>query len=163
VPDHPAAPEGGRTYPEWRRGAYVIRTDPARIDVGAVHAYLTRSYWATGIPLEIVRRSLQHSVNFAILHGDQLAGFGRVITDRATFGYLGDVFVLEPHRGQGLSKWLMECVVAHPELQGFRRWVLLTRDAHGLYRQYGFRDLAHPDRYLERWSPDVYGPRDASR
>jgi len=106
--------------------------DPARLPVEAIHAYLTESYWAHGIPLEIVRRSLQYSVNFCLFHGDQLAGFGRVVTDRATFGYLGDVFVLEPHRGQGLSKWLMECVLAHPELQGFRRWVLVTRDAHGL-------------------------------
>jgi GNAT superfamily N-acetyltransferase len=156
VPDRPAAPEGGPAFPEWRRGEYAIRTDPAGLDVEAVHAYLTRSYWAAGIPLETVRRSLQHSVNFAILRADELVGFGRVITDRATFGYVGDVFVLEAHRGKGLSKWLMECMLAHPELQGFRRWVLLTRDAHGLYRQYGFRDLAHPDRYLERWAPDVY-------
>ena len=159
MPDRPAAPEGDRAFPEWRRGDYVVRTDPARLDVDAVHAYLTRSYWAAGIPLEIVRRSLENSINFAIVHEDELAGFGRVITDRATFGYLGDVFVLEAHRGKGLSKWLMECILAHPELQGFRRWVLLTRDAHGLYRQYGFQDLAHPDRYLERWAPDLYhGP-----
>jgi len=143
-------------HPEWRRGEYTISADPARLPVEAIHAYLTESYWAQGIPLEIVRRSLQYSVNFCVFHGDQLAGFGRVITDRATFGYLGDVFVLEPYRGQGLSKWLMECVLAHPELQGFRRWVLVTRDAHGLYRQFGFGPLAKPDRYLERVIPDIY-------
>ena len=143
-------------FPEWRRGEYTISADPARLDVEAIHGYLTRSYWAENIPIEIVRRSLQYSVNFCIFHGDTLAGFGRVVTDRATFGYLGDVFVLEPHRGKGLSKWLMECVLAHPELQGFRRWVLLTRDAHGLYRQFGFQGLAKPDRYMERWEPGIY-------
>ena len=86
-------------------------------------------------------------------------GFGRVITDRATFGYLGDVFVLEAHRGRGLSKWLMECIAQHPELQGFRRWVLLTRDAHGLYRQFGYETPSRPERYMERWSPDVYSEK----
>jgi GNAT superfamily N-acetyltransferase len=83
-------------------------------------------------------------------------GFARVITDYATFGYLGDVFVLESHRGRGLSKWVMELIVAHPDLQGFRRWVLLTRDAHGLYRQFGFTAIAAPDRYMERWTPEAY-------
>jgi GNAT superfamily N-acetyltransferase len=141
---------------EWRRGEYAIVEDPARLDVEAIHGYLTRSYWAEGIPLEIVRRSLEHSINFSILHGTTLAGFGRVVTDRATFGYVGDVFVLEGHRGNGLSKWLMECMLAHPELQGLRRWVLLTRDAHGLYRRYGFEPLARPERYMERHAPDVY-------
>jgi GNAT superfamily N-acetyltransferase len=143
-------------FPEWRRDEYAISCDPARLDVPAIHAYLTRSYWAHGIPIEIVRRSLEHSVNFCILHGADLAGFGRVITDRATFGYVGDVFVLEGHRGRGLSKWLMECVLAHPDLQGFRRWVLITRDAHGLYQPFGFHALARPDRYLERHAPDLY-------
>jgi len=143
-------------FPEWRRGEYTISADPARLDVEAIHGYLTRSYWAENIPIEIVRRSLQYSVTFGIFRGDTLAGFGRVVTDRATFGYLGDVFVLERHRGKGLSKWLMECVLAHPELQGFRRWVLLTRDAHGLYRQFGFQGLAKPDRYMERWEPGIY-------
>jgi GNAT superfamily N-acetyltransferase len=141
---------------EWSRDGYTIAEDPARLDVGAIHAYLTRSYWAQAIPLEIVRRSLQYSVNFCIFHGGELAGFGRVITDRATFGYVGDVFVLEPHRGKGLSKFLMECMLAHPELQGFRRWVLITRDAHGLYQKFGFDALAKPDRYMERHTPDVY-------
>jgi len=147
------------SFPEWRRDSYVITTDPARIDAAAIHAYLVGSYWAEGIPLETVKRSLAHSINFAILAGDALAGFGRVITDRATFGYLGDVFVLEAHRGRGLSKWLMRCIDEHPELQGFRRWVLLTRDAHGLYRQFGYQPPAKPDRYMERHSPDVYKPK----
>ena len=141
---------------EWHRGGYTITDDPSRLDVQAIHGYLTHSYRAHGIPLEIVRRSLEHSLNFGILQGAELVGFGRVISDRATFGYLGDVFVLEPHRGRGLSKWLMEVILAHPDLQGLRRWVLLTRDAHGLYRQFGFTPPANPDRYLERWTPGIY-------
>ena len=141
---------------EWRRGEYTITTDPARVDLAVVHGFLTTCYWAKGIPLELVRRSIEHSLAFSVYDGDRQVGFARVITDYATFAYLGDVFVLESHRGRGLSKWLMEVVVAHPQLQGFRRWVLLTRDAHGLYRQFGFAAVAAPDRYMERWTPDIY-------
>ena len=141
---------------EWRRGEYLITTDPARVDLAVVHGYLSASYWAKDIPLETVRRSIEHSLNFSIYHGERQVGFARVITDFATFGYLGDVFVLESHRGRGLSKWLMELVVAHPDLQGFRRWVLLTRDAHGLYQQFGFKAIAAPERYMERWTPEAY-------
>src|SRR5215831_2061417 len=144
---------------EWRRGEYVITTDPARVDLAVVHGFLTSCYWAKGIPLETVRRSIAHSLNFSLHHGERQVGFARVITDYATFGYLGDVFVLESHRGRGLSKWLMQCIDEHPELQGFRRWVLLTRDAHGLYRQFGYHTPAKPDRYMERHSPDVYKPK----
>jgi GNAT superfamily N-acetyltransferase len=141
---------------EWRRGEYTITTDPARVDLAVVHGFLTTCYWAKGIPLELVRRSIEHSLAFSVYDGDRQVGFARVITDYATFAYLGDVFVLESHRGRGLSKWLMEVVVAHPQLQGFRRWVLLTRDAHGLYRQFGFAAVAAPERYMERWTPDLY-------
>jgi GNAT superfamily N-acetyltransferase len=141
---------------EWRRGEYLITTDPARVDVVVVHGFLAASYWAKDIPLEIFRRSIEHSLNFSVYHGETQVGFARVITDYATFGYLGDVFVLETHRGRGLSKWLMERVVAHPDLQGFRRWVLLTRDAHGLYQQFGFKAIAAPERYMERRVPEVY-------
>jgi GNAT superfamily N-acetyltransferase len=133
-----------------------ITTDPAVLDVELIHAYLTRSYWAAGIPLETVRRSIAHSVNFGLFDGDAQVGFARVVTDRATFAYLADVFVLEPYRGRGLSKWLMEAVIAHPELQGLRRWVLATRDAHGLYARYGFTPLAAPDRFMERHDREVY-------
>jgi GNAT superfamily N-acetyltransferase len=143
---------------EWRRGEYTITTDPARVDLAVVHGFLTTCYWAKGIPLELVRRSIEHSLAFSVYDGDRQVGFARVITDYATFAYLGDVFVLESHRGRGLSKWLMEVVVAHPQLQGFRRWVLLTRDAHGLYRQFGFAAVAAPERYMERWAPDIYQP-----
>lgn len=142
---------------EWHEGEYTLTTDRARVDLGVVHDTLTRSYWATGIPLEVVRRSIEHSLNFSLLRGAELVGFARVITDYATFAYVGDVFVLEPHRGRGLSKWMMREIVAHPELQGLRRWALLTRDAHGLYELAGFTPLAAPERWMERWTPNVYG------
>lgn len=141
---------------EWRRGEYLITTNPERVDVAVVHGFLSTSYWAKDIPLEIFTRSVEHSLNFSVYHGERQVGFARVITDYATFGYLGDVFVLESHRGLGLSKWLMEVVITHPDLQGFRRWVLLTRDAHGLYQQFGFKPIAAPERYMERWVPEVY-------
>ena len=142
---------------EWQRDGYTLTTDPARVDLALVHGYLAQSYWAKGIPLEVVRRSIEHSLNFTLLHGTEQVGFARVITDYATFAYVGDVFVLEPHRGRGLSKWMMRVILEHPELQGFRRWSLLTRDAHGLYAQVGFTPLAAPDRWMERWTPDAYG------
>jgi GNAT superfamily N-acetyltransferase len=144
-------------HQEWHRDGFTISTDPARLDLDVIHGFLSSSYWAPGIPREVVARSIEHSLCFGIHAGSGQVGFARVITDRATFGYLGDVFVLESHRGRGLSKWLMECIHAHPELQDFRRWVLLTRDAHGLYAQHGWKPIASPDRYMERWTPNVYG------
>src|SRR5262249_43854229 len=139
-----------------RRGEYTITTDRARLDLGVVHGYLVRSYWAEGIPRELVRRSIQQSFCFGLYHGQKQIGFARVITDYATFGYLGDVFVLEDYRGRGLGKWLIETVMAHPQLQGFRRWSLLTRDAHLLYQGFGFKSLAHPERWMEKHEPGVY-------
>jgi len=141
---------------EWARGEFTISTDPKRIDLDVVHGFLTTCYWAEGIPRELVQRSIEHSLCFGLIHQGRQIGFARVITDRATFGYLGDVFVLEAFRGQGLARWLMEVVHSHPELQGLRRWVLLTRDAHALYRKAGYTPLAKPDRYMERWAPNVY-------
>jgi GNAT superfamily N-acetyltransferase len=147
---------------EWRRPGFTLTTDRDRVDVAVVHAFLTRSYWAVGVPLEVVRRSIEHSLNFSVWRdadadaASAQVGFARVVTDYATFAYVGDVFVLEPWRGRGLSRWMMECMVAHPELQGFRRWALLTRDAHGLYARLGFTPLDRPDRWMERWAPDVY-------
>lgn len=142
---------------EWRRGEFTISTDPARLDLAAIHGYLTRSYWAAGVPLETVRRSIEHSIPFGLYHGGRQIGFARWITDHATFAYLGDVYVLEDYRGQGLGKWLVEIAVNHPAVQGQRRWVLLTRDAHGLYAQHGFTPLAAAERYMERRWADVYG------
>jgi GNAT superfamily N-acetyltransferase len=141
---------------EWTRGEFTISTDPRRIDLDVVHGFLVTSYWAEGIPRALVERSIEHSLCFGLYHGDRQIGFARVISDRATFGYLGDVFVLDAYRGRGLGRWLMEVVHAHPDLQGFRRWVLLTRDAHALYRQVGYAPLARPERYMEKWEPEAY-------
>jgi GNAT superfamily N-acetyltransferase len=141
---------------ERRQGQYLISTDKSRLDLTLIHSFLTTSYWAAGIPLEVVRRSIEHSLSFGLYKEDRQIGYARIITDYATFAYLGDVFILEPYRGQGLSKWLMEVVVSHPDLQGFRRWILLTRDAHGLYNKVGFTGVATPERYMERFFPDVY-------
>jgi len=141
---------------EWRRGEYLISTDRDRLDIATIHGFLTTSYWAAGVPIEIVKRSIEHSLNFGLFQDDRQVGFARVITDFATFAYLADVFVLESFRGRGLSKWLMQVIIAHPELQGLRRWMLLTRDAHGLYRQVGYTPLANPERAMERLFPDIY-------
>ena len=141
----------------WTRDGYTIDTDPARLDRDALYDWLSRSYWAAGIPRETFDRSLDHALNFGIYAPDgSQAGFARVVTDRATVAYLGDVFVFESHRGRGLSKWLMACIMSHRDLQGLRRWILLTRDAHGLYAQHGFTPLANAARWMERHDPDVY-------
>jgi GNAT superfamily N-acetyltransferase len=118
-----------------------------------VHGFLTTSYWASGISAETVRRSVENSLAFGVFEGDEQVGFARVVTDYATFAYLADVFVLEPHRGRGLGKWMMETVFSQPELQGLRRWVLATWDAHGLYRRYGFTELENPRIFMEKYSP----------
>lgn len=142
---------------EFRRGEYVISTDPARLDLDVIHEFLTNCYWSQGIPREVVAKSVEHSLCFGIYHesGEQV-GFARVISDFATIAYLGDVFVLEAHRGRGLSKWMMECITLHPALQGLRRWILVTRDAHGLYSQFGFTPLKSAGGYMELHRPDVY-------
>jgi GNAT superfamily N-acetyltransferase len=140
----------------WTRGEYTISTERQRLDTKVIHSFLTRSYWAEGIPLTVVERSLEHSLSFGIYHGERQVGLARVITDYTTFAYVADVFILEEYRGRGLSKWLMECVVEHPELQGLRRWILFTRDAHGLYQKVGFTPARTPERLMERLFPDVY-------
>jgi len=139
---------------EWQRGAYTISTDPQRLQVEMIHRYLsTSTYWATGRPLEVVRRALEHSLCFGLYQGDEQVGFARVITDYATFAWVADVFVLEAQRGQGLGRWLTEVMVAHPDLQGFRRWALATKDAQELYRKFGFAELKRPERWMERHDP----------
>lgn len=144
---------------ESRRDGYVISTDPARLDLDVIHRFLAEdSYWAQGIQREVVERSVRESCCFGLFEeaSGALVGFARVITDYATFGYLGDVFVLPAHRGRGLSKWLVSEVLAHPSLQGFRRWMLATRDAHGLYSQHGFTPVAEPAWLMQILRPDVY-------
>jgi GNAT superfamily N-acetyltransferase len=146
-------------HASWRQGEFEISTDPARVDVAAVHSFLAASYWAEGIPLETVERSIRNSLCFAIYRDHEQVGFARVITDRATFAYLADVFVLAPFRGRGLSRWLMQCILAHPELQRLRRWSLVTRDAHRLYKAFGFQALRTPERWMELHDPHVYARR----
>jgi GNAT superfamily N-acetyltransferase len=139
------------------RGEFKVSTDPATFDITAIHAYLTRSYWSPGIPIEIVERAVANSLCFGLFHGTDQIGLARIVTDRATYAYLCDVYVLEEYRGQGLSVWLMECVCAHPDLQGLRRFSLATRDAHELYRKFGFRDLGDPSKHMEIFRPAIYG------
>ena len=135
---------------EWKRGDYTISCDVERLDLGVVHKFLRTSYWAKDVSEEAVRRSIEHSLCFGVYDHESQVGFARVITDRATFAYLADVFILEQHRGHGLGAWLIETIVSHPELSGLRRWILVTRDAHDLYRKYGFRELRSPEWFMER-------------
>jgi GNAT superfamily N-acetyltransferase len=147
------------TIVETMRDEYCVSTDPLRLDTAAVYAYLTRSYWAGGIPEETVKRALRDSLCFGLYHGDAQIGLARIISDYATFAYLCDVYVLKEYRGRGLGKWLMECVMLHPELQQLRRFSLATRDAHDFYRRFGFQPLARPERVMEIRNDDVYGKR----
>jgi GNAT superfamily N-acetyltransferase len=139
------------------KGEFEISTDRSRLEVDAIHDFLTsESYWAKNRSREQTERAIENSLCFGIYRGEKLVGFARVVSDFATFAYVGDVFVIREFRGRGLSKWLMETIIAHPELQGLRRWILATRDAHGLYEQFGFGELAHPERWMERPAPDAY-------
>ncbi len=141
---------------EWQQGDYIISTDNNRLDLRIIHDFISnQSYWAQGRPLETVQRALDHSLNFGLYKSDQQVGFARVVTDYATFGWIADVFVLSEHRGQGLSKWLMEVILSHRDLQGFRRWVLATKDAHSLYARFGFIALHRPERWMERPDPNM--------
>ena len=136
---------------------YEISTDRGRLDVAVIHDFLRSSYWAQGISRAVVERSIQHSLCFGAFLGGQQVGFARVITDFAAFAYLADVFVVPEHRGRGVAKMLLRAIVEHPELQGLRRVLLATRDAHGLYAQFGFQPLAHPEDFMTIHRPDVYG------
>ena len=139
------------------RDEYTITTDKNKMDVNAIHHYLAyESYWSKDIPFEIFKRSFDNSLTFGLIHSGKQVGFARVITDFATFAYLADVYVLEEHRGKGLSKWLMEIIISHPDLQGLRRWVLLTSDAHELYKKFGWKEIKNPEKYMELHNPDVY-------
>jgi GNAT superfamily N-acetyltransferase len=141
---------------EYRRNGVVVSTDRARLDLDVIHGFLTGCYWARGISRELVARSIENALCFGVYEEGKQIGFARVISDYATYAYLGDVFILEGYRGRGLSKWLMECIVQHPQLQGLRRWSLVTGDAHGLYTQFGFTPLAAPERWMEIHKADVY-------
>jgi len=136
---------------------YEITCDKSRFDIGAIHSFLSQSYWSPGIPRPVVERAIANSVCFAVLHDGKQVGFARVITDKATFAYLSDVYVLAEHRGNGLARRLMENIARHQELQGLRRILLATRDAHALYAKFGFKPLAAPDRIMEIHNPNAYG------
>jgi GNAT superfamily N-acetyltransferase len=137
---------------EWTRNGYTISDDPERVDVETVHRYLSEeSYWARGRPLDVVRRSIEGSLPLGLYAPDgALAGFARAVTDRATFAFLADVFVLDGHRGRGLGVWLVETALAHPALRDVSRWTLATDDAHELYRRFGFGPHPRPERWMER-------------
>ncbi len=141
---------------EWLKDGFTISCDPGKLDQAVVAQFLASSYWAKGIPASTVEKSLDNSLCFSLLEGNRQIGFARVISDRATFAYLADVFVLAEYRGKGLAKWMIECILNHSELQGLRRWLLATRDAHELYRKYGFTPLKVPDMFMERLIPNIY-------
>lgn len=141
---------------EWAKENYTISTDKGKIDAIYVHQFLCQSYWAQNIPVDVVRRSIEGSLCFAVFDRQQQIGFARVITDGATFAYLADVFIDELYRGKGLSKWLMEIIINYPSLQGLRRFMLATRDAHGLYSQFGFSALTNAERWMQVHNPEAY-------
>ena len=141
---------------EWNKENYLILTDRTKLDVAAIHAFLTSSYWSEQIPLATVKRALESSLCFGLFDGRAQVGLARVISDYTTFAYLCDVYVLPGHQGRGLGTWLMECVMAHPQLQGLRRFNLATRDAHALYAKFGFQPLAKPEAHMEIHKPAIY-------
>jgi GNAT superfamily N-acetyltransferase len=156
------------THSEWRRDQHVISTDPGLLDLKRIHENLSKLYWCEGIPFETVKRACEGSICFGVYENDsqgsaylvaadlKQVGLARVITDSATFAYLCDVYIEEASRGHGLSKWLMSCIQSHPQLQGLRRFCLATRDAHGLYRQFGFEVTSAPERWMEIVHKDIY-------
>jgi N-acetylglutamate synthase-like GNAT family acetyltransferase len=147
--NNPPLPEG-----------YAISADPALLDHGVIHGFISQSYWAKGMPQPLVERMIENSLCFGVYHYKSQVGFARVISDYTTFAYLADVFILPEHRKKGLSKALVGTILDHPDLQGLRRWMLVTLDAHGLYEQFGFKPVAHPERHMEIHRPAQYEKRD---
>jgi len=142
---------------EWQNGKFTISTDKARLRVAMIREFLSEeSYWAKGRTVEQTQRAIDNSLCFGVYSGERQIGFARVVSDHATFAYVGDVFIVNEFRGQGLSKRLMQTILEHPDLQGLRRWILATRDAHGLYEQFEFSALKFPERWMERTAPDAY-------
>jgi GNAT superfamily N-acetyltransferase len=148
---------------EWSRGGYLVSTDPGRLDIPMTAAFLASTPWARDISEAVVRRSIEGSIAFGLYDGADQVGFARVVTDRATFAWVGDVFVLESHRGLGLGRWLMECVLAHPDLQELRRWMLASTTARGLYARLGFSAIPAPERFMEIADPGVHSRQKARR
>ena len=135
---------------------FSISTDKSKLDISVIHDFLSRSYWSENIPVETVRKSIEGSMCFGVYDNSRQVGFARMVTDNATFAYLADVFIIEEYRGRGLSKWLMEFILSHPELQRLRRILLATRDAHSLYKQFGFTAINNPDRFMHIHNPNIY-------
>jgi N-acetylglutamate synthase-like GNAT family acetyltransferase len=136
---------------EYKQDKFIISDDPSRLDIDVICEFLSRSYWANKRPRDAIEKSIQYSLNFGVYDGERQIGFARVVTDRAVFAYLCDVFIHEEYRGKTLGKWMMQCILAHPDLQDLRRWCLLTQDAHGLYEQFGFTELNDPSRWMEKY------------
>ncbi len=142
---------------EWERGEIIIRTDVSFLQIDMIHKFLSEeSYWAKERTREQTQRAIENSLSFGVYKGEKQIGFARVVTDYATFAYIGDVFILNEFRGRGISKWLMETIVNHPDLQNLRRWILATRDAHALYEKFGFTELKVPERWMEKTAPNAY-------
>lgn len=148
---------------EWTRNSYLISTDKSKIDLDTIYNFLSKSYWAEGISKQIIQKSIENSLCFGIYVRGTVIGFARVITDFATFAYLADVFIVPQERGKGLSKWLIQVIIDHPQLQHLRRFTLATKDAHGLYAKFGFKPFDKPERWMERHNPDVYKNPAASK
>jgi len=140
---------------EWEQDNYLISDDDAILDIDTICDFLSRAYWADKRSRDVIEKSIKHSLNFGVYEGEKQIGFARVVTDRAVFAYLCDVVIHEDYRGHALGKWMMECILSHPELQGLKRWCLLTKDAHGLYKQFGFTELNDPSRWMEIFNPDL--------
>jgi len=148
---------------EHHRDGYLISTDKSMLDLAAIHHFLSQeAYWSKNIPFDVVKRAVENSLCFGVYHGAEQVGFARVVSDLATFAYIADVFIVEGHRGRGLSKWLVESILVHPDLQGLRTWLLATRDAHELYRRFGFQNLSNPEIYMVIKNPGIYKENNSS-
>ena len=141
---------------EWKQGEFTVTDRREDLDIGTIHSFLRESYWAKSIPRPIVEKAVENSLCFGLYHNSKQVGFGRAVSDRATFAYLADVFVVPAYRGRGLGKLLVSCILSHSELQGLRRWMLATLDAHGLYEQHGFVPLQKPEWFMETNDPEIY-------
>lgn len=142
---------------ESKKGDFIVSTDKSLLQIETIHKFLSEeSYWASNRTIEQTMTAIENSICFGVYHDDKQIGFARVVSDKATFAYIGDVFILDDYRRQGLSKWLMDCILAHEELQNLRRWILATKDAHGLYSQFGFHGLKFPERWMELPAPNAY-------
>lgn len=140
---------------EYKKDNFIISDDDSKLNIDSICDFLSRAYWADKRPRDVIEKSIQHSLNFGLYENEKQIGFARVVTDKAVFAYLCDVFIDENYRGHALGKWMMECIMSHPDLQNLKRWCLLTRDAHGLYKQFGFTELENPARWMEIFNPDL--------